>query len=957
LERDAGSTIRETVSGNGNISPGRIILQLLVIVLFFLSGASSLIYEILWMRMFTQVFGSTTAATSTVLAAFMAGLALGSYLIGSYADRHPRNAVKMYAYLEAMIGIFGLLMPVLIQVLYLVYGWLFRNFEGNYILINCSRFILSLLVILVPTTMMGATLPVLSKHFVASHRTLCRWVGLLYGVNTFGAVVGSFVSGFFLVAWLGVTWTIYTAATMNFLIAIIALIIAGAGSSGAEDEACLVEDNAVSEQEPTVSVNISPGVRKLLLVVCFGAGCTSLALEVIWVRLLVFVLDSTVYAFCTMLTAFLFGIALGGIIIAGVYGRIKNELRWLGTLEILVGLSGLATIGVIAHITTIDAALRKAIMVFVYGGWWPNTALRFFEAFSIMLVPTVLMGMAFPLICKIYTRNISELGGSVGAVYAVNTFGAVLGSLGAGFVMIPLLGVARSIAIVAVIGVMLGGAVILVSRSRATGVLFAASTVVSVVCVVFIWNRPDIFSSVYSFPEPGSKLTYYYEGKSGTVTIHHYPPDERVLSVNGTGVAGTQFSLRTTQKLQAHIPMLVHGHAKKVMQIGFGSGESCHILSLYPVERIDLVEIDANVLEASDKFFRDLNHGIVRHPAFNAIIMDGKNYALLTDEKYDVIMNDSTFPGKSGSASLYTRDHFRACKQLLNEGGVMSSWIPLELKPEDFQNIAKTFQSVFPETTLWLANNCRNKHVLMVGTVEPFTVGFDRVAELMQQPAIREDLAEVVLDDPYAVLGSLVLAPDAVERYAALAPISSDDHPILEFSAGRHVGTAAFWAANHADFLKFRSSIVPYLRFSQSTGKDVSAVKDKMARYESANIHIDNARLSELKDEASGAYNAFRMITLERREEFEKALRINPGAENVRTFLAEGDEVVEALERSVERGPANARAFYELGCAYRGQRRYPKAIEALRRAVALDGTKQIYRDALQQALEESKAQQ
>jgi spermidine synthase len=951
LEHKSGSRAEAALPENGSATAGRVLLQALVITLFFLSGASSLIYEILWMRMFTQVFGNTTAATSTVLAAFMAGLALGSYLIGSYADRHPQNAIRLYAYLEGMIGVFGLLMPVLIQVLYLIYGWVFRNFENNYVLMNSSRFILSLFLILVPTTMMGATLPVLSKHFVASHRTLCRWVGVLYGVNTFGAVVGSFVSGFFLVAWLGVTWTIYTAAAMNFLIALIALVIAGVGEKGEYSSAAVPvgDEGEAAEAAGTVS---GAGIRKLLLLVCFGAGCTALALEVIWVRLLVFVLDSTVYAFCTMLTAFLFGIALGGILISALYKRIKSELRWLGIIEVLVGLSGLATVVIIVNIQPIDAFVRRATMLFVTEGWWPLTILKFVEAFSIMLVPTVLMGMAFPLICKIYTNSIEEIGGSIGAVYAVNTFGAVLGSLGAGFVMIPVLGVAKSIVIVAVIGVVLGGIVLLASISRGTGIFLGLAAVVSGVCAVFVWLTPDIFARVYNIPEPGSELTYYHEGKSGTVTIHHYPPDERVLSVNGTGVAGTQFSLRTTQKLQAHIPMLVHGHAKKVMQIGFGSGESCHILSLYPTEKIDLVEIDANVLKASDRFFGDLNDGIIRHPIFDSIIMDGKNYALLTEKKYDVIMNDSTFPGKSGSASLYTRDHFEACRKLLNEGGVMSSWIPLELEPEDFQNIAKTFQSVFPETTLWLANNCRNKHVLMLGTVEPFSVDFDRVAELMNIPAVKADLEEVRLGDPYLLLGSLVLAPASVERYSALAPISSDDHPILEFSAGRHLGNASYWATNHSDFMVFRSSIVPYLRFSK-TGEDAARrIKETMARYEGANLHVDRARLSELKDEAAGTYKAFRMITLERREEFEKALRINPDFESARVFLAEGDIVLEALERAVEKVPNSPQAFFELGTAYRGQRRFSDAIRAFERAVELDGQNQIYRAALQRARDE-----
>ncbi len=949
-----GSTSSASISYGGNAVAVRAAVNSLVLTLFFLSGASSLIYEVLWMRMFTQVFGSTMAATSTVLSAFMAGLALGSYLIGSYADRHPRNSLKLYAYLEGMIGIFGLLMPTLIQALYFVYGWLFRNLPDSYHLMGLSRFTLSFLVILIPTSLMGATLPVLSRHFVFSRRVLCRWVGLLYGVNTLGAVAGSFISGFFLIARLGVTHTIYAAATINFSIAAFALFLGGIRS--------VSEKRASSSSGARTGVlgkHASQGkvrIRRLLLLVCFGSGFCALAYEVIWVRLLVFVLDSTVYAFCTMLTAFLFGIAFGGFLISSVGGRIGSHLRWLGILETSIGLSGFATIVIVSNLVGIDAGLRRAISNFSYGGWWTANFLKFSEAFSIMLVPTILLGMAFPLICKIYTRSIEELGGSIGTVYALNTLGAVLGSLAAGFVMVPLLGIVRSIVVVGAVGVILGTMVLLARARKASarGWLFNTTVLATCLCAVLVWVSPDAFSDVYNMPERGSRLVYYREGKAGTVTIHLYPPDERVLSVNGTNVAGTQFSLRTTQKLQAHIPMLVHGHAKRVLQIGFGSGESCHVLSLYPVERIDLVEIDRNVIRASDKFFRDLNQGITEHPAFHAIIMDGKNYALLTDKTYDVIMNDSTFPGKSGSSSLYTRDHFLACRRLLNEGGVMSSWVPFEIKSRDFKNIVKTFQSVFPQTTLWLANNCRNKHALIVGTVKPFEIDFDRVVELMSIPSVKADLEEIRLSDPYALLGSLALSPASVDRYCSLVPINSDDHPILEFSAGRYPTRTAYWVINHADFLRFRSSIVPYLCFSRTDESQSNIVRKTMARYESADIHVDKARLCELTDEARGIPKMFRMLTLEQREEYEKALQINPDDANARVFLAEGDASLLALEQLAEREPKNPTVLFDLGRAYRGQRRYRRAIEALAKAANLDGENTLYQNALQETLDESR---
>jgi len=921
-------------------------------MLFFLSGASSLVYEILWMRMFTQVFGNTTAATSTVLAAFMAGLALGSYLIGSYVDRHPCATLKLYAYLEGMIGVFGLLMPLLIKALYVVYGWVFRTFPDTFFLLDATRFSLSLLLILIPTTLMGATLPVLSKHFVSSHHAMCRWVGLLYGANTLGAVAGSFVSGFFLIAWLGVTRTTHVAAGANFLIAFLALALAPLTSP---NNATLTDSAERGQDVATVTGGTeNRGIRRLLLAVCFGSGFSALAYEVLWTRLLVFVLDSTVYAFCTMLTTFLFGIALGGFLISGIHRKIGDHVRWLGVLEILIGLTGFATIMVISRMEYVDPFVRRLIMRVSYGGWWTTNALKFIEAFSIMLVPTIFMGMAFPLICKVYTRDIKELGGSIGTVYAINTFGAVLGALGAGFLMIPLVGITKSITLIAAVGVILGGLLLLQSATRATVWLFNAGLFATVVFVGFVVVSPDVLSGVYTMPERGSRLAYYHEGKSGTVTIHHYPPNERLLSVNGTNVAGTQFSLRTTQKLQAHIPMLLHGRARKVLQIGFGSGESCHVLSLYPVERIDLVEIDADVIKASDEFFHDLNKGIVNYPAFRPIIMDGKNYAMLTDEKYDVIMNDSTYPGKSGSASLYTRDHFLACRRLLSEGGVMSSWVPFEIHPMDFKSIVRTFQSVFPHTTLWLASNCRNKHALMVGTVGPLSIDVSRVAELMNIPEVKVDLEQIRLGTPHALLASLVLTPAMVEEYCIDAPVNSDEYPTLEFSAGRHPTIMAYWVANHNDFVQFRSSIVPHLRFSKASSGGTNEFIKTIIRSETVNTHLDRARLYDLMDEAKGVVKKFRILTLEQREEYEKALQIDPNDENVRFFLAEGDASLAALEKLAATEPANPVILFNLGRAYRGQRMYAAAINAFSMALSRDSANTDYRSALETAFLEFK---
>ncbi len=241
-----------------------------------------------------------------------------------------------------------------------------------------------------------------------------------------------------------------------------------------------------------------------------------------------------------------------------------------------------------------------------------------------------------------------------------------------------------------------------------------------------------------------------------------------------------------------------------------------------------------------------------------------------------------------------------------------------------------------------------------MGSVGPFQVDFDRVAELMEIQGIKDDLDEIRLGDPYALLGSLSLDPRAAEIYSAYAPISSDEYPILEFSAGRNVGTAESWAVNHEHFLEYRSSIIPYLRFSTSDSKKAAAAREQLARVEKANMHIDTARLFELKDEADNQYRVFHMTTLERRKEYEKALEIYPDDENVPVFLDDGETALLWIEEWAKREPTNAQALFELGCAYRGQRRYPEAIAALTKASKLAGENDRYRKMLRQTLDESR---
>jgi len=439
----------------------------------------------------------------------------------------------------------------------------------------------------------------------------------------------------------------------------------------------------------------------------------------------------------------------------------------------------------------------------------------------------------------------------------VNTFGAILGSLAAGFLMIPGIGVQKTLMILAVINFCIGILAMLKEKKEGRG---RGPVLIPLLGLLFFFfiaiTPPRIVESFYNVRTQPSRLLYAKEGISGSITIHQYA-DYKVISVDGVNVAGTLYPLRTTQKLQGHLPALLHRHPRDVLQIGFGSGETCRVLTLYPFDRITLAEINPEVIEVSNRFFKKINQGATSDKRFRSIIMDGKNYLKLTDKKYDLILNDSTYPGLAGSSSLYTLDHFKNGAARLKKGGLFSSWLPIDIQPEQFNIVLRTFATAFPYASLWLANNCDNKHALLVGSRDPIRVDLPSFLRRIATPAIRRDLEEVHLAEPLFLLGSFLLDREGMLSVAGRGPVNTDDHPVLEFSDFKKLVTAReSWALNLAGILRHRKSFAGLL--SDGTGSSVSPVLAKARSLFQANTRFLEGLFFDLTDDmrTGGRYRA-----------------------------------------------------------------------------------------------------
>ena len=580
---------------------------------FFFSGAAGLIYQVVWTRMLTQIFGNTTYAIATVLSAFMAGLAIGSYLFGQIADR-GKNDFLLYGILEAGVGVYGFCVPWIFAMAQKVYGPIFGLNETYPFLFNLVLFFLSFVLLVFPTLLMGATLPVLSRFFVRSFAQFGRRVGDLYATNTLGAVIGCAAGGFLLIPMLGMRETVYVAAGVNLVIAVVILIV-----DRLRDKAPLPVVPEPSEATPTESEAQSASMLRWVVLVSFGlSGFASLVYENAWTRSLTLVIGSSIYSFSTMLVTFLIGLALGGFFYARVLGQREARLSTFGLIELWVGLSALATIPLFEKLPLIFLRLLhgfgETFTVFLY--------LQIFLSALVMFIPTILLGMTFPMVARLFTQSLYRVGSGDGSSYAANTVGAVLGAFAGGFILIPNLGVQNTI-IFAVVMNLLVGAWLVISDPKLSFVPrygLGLAVIALAIIVPFKIRRWDphvltsgvtIYADRYeSLPTDSLRIEemkrddvlFYREGLTTTVSVHRIPGSDYVYFKSNGKIDGS-YGDALSQLMTSYIAMLLHPKAERALTIGLGSGMSAKALATFKsLKEIEVIEIEPAMIEAS-KFF------------------------------------------------------------------------------------------------------------------------------------------------------------------------------------------------------------------------------------------------------------------------------------------------------------------------------------------------------------------
>ena len=832
--------------------------QLFLLVLFLLSGAAALVYEVAWQRMLILVFGNTTYATTTVVASFLGGMAAGSFYFGRIADR-TRRPLRLYACLEAGIGIFAILSPFIISAMPAIYVGLYRNLSEAPFLPSLARFTLSFLVLLVPSFLMGGTLPVIARFFIQRFDKLGWGVGVLYGINTLGGVVGAFCAAFLLLTWLGVRETIYVAATVNILIVVLVLIV-----ERYHARPFSANDLPTPEHDPeTTRAAAYPHTHRkyishVLLTVYALSGFCSLAYEVLWTRVLVFSIGSNTHAFATMLTTFLLGLGLGSLLFGRVFDKTRHLFALLASVQVLIGLSAMLSVWQIDNLWTLLDFLEPKIGA----SWAALVGVRYLGAAYIMLIPTLLLGMTFPLINKLYARDLNTLGRSIGNIWSVNAVGWVAGAFTAGLLLIPWIGISKSIMAIASLNIVLG-AIVVYSTVPARHMIRWLPAAVLILGVLIVVTAVIPRAKLQRI-QPGEVLSYYDEDSSASVAVVERF-GVKTLKVNGREEVPTTYNALRTFHMLGHLPLMLHKDPQQTLVVSFGAGVASGAVAEHDIRQIDIVEIHHETIDASNSFLEE-NQSVLSDPRVNLIVDDGRNYLLRTTKQYDVITSDATHPLGGDSWVLYTKEFYELCRDRLAPDGMMVQWLPIHmLAPEDYRSVIKTFQSVFADTSLWFTND----YTLMLGAKDGLTIDYALLRQKFEDEKVRQDLEEFNLGTPLAFLSAFVMGKESLVEHTSGTQVNTDNHPFIEPPRRRTDLVAA--PQNLIDLEESVESVFPLLT---NMGNEADAIRSGVEQYVQSQKRVIRGNF----------YKSVGARTQESRE-YQAALYINPSDSNARHLL------------------------------------------------------------------------
>ncbi len=754
------------------------------LLLFFVSGFAGLVYEVLWMKELGLLFGNTAQAAAATFSALFLGLVVGAWFWGRRAIRVEKT-LRGYAYLEIGVASSALLYFLLLDLYHGLYASLFQMLGDQPVVFLAVKFLLAVVVLFPPSFFMGGTLPMMSQYLVRQRELLGPIASRLYAVNTLGAALGAYLAGFHLPRLLGVTRSYFVAIGATLAVAILAWALGRRGARSKEGAFANQEPWIRDENTEDVSVLSWLDVRAL----AFFSGFAALSLEVLWTRMFAQVLQNSVYSFSTILVTFLVALALGAWFASWLIRK-----HFAPAVVLLLLLAG--------------AALLVGATPFVFYGF--TDGLRYggstggfaFElALIVMLIPAIVLGALFPYLMRLAEPYTQSAGRAIGDLAAINTFGAAVGSLAAGFVLLDLFGLWSSIRLIAVAYAC--AALFVAGRGPVASTALRTIPLAAILLLASLLD-PSRLPVVHIDPVgKGESLLRVWEDSAGIVSVVRDPSSLTMRVDNSYAVGGTGAAVH--EERQAHLPLLLHPKPESVFFLGMGTGITAGAALVHPIERVVVAELGAKVVEAAQSFFEPYVHGLFEDSRVLVVAEDGRNFLAGSTETFDVIVADLFVPWKAGVGSLYRREHYEAARKRLREGGLYAQWVPLyQMSGEELGTVARTMVEVFPLVTLWRGIMAPGlETAALVGHREAGPLDLEDVARRMAESPeaslwetrVTSEGGQESIDaaGPQELLvrycGNLTAAKSLWEPY----PVNTDDRPVIEYGAPTREGSDAPW--------------------------------------------------------------------------------------------------------------------------------------------------------------------
>jgi spermidine synthase len=778
--------------------------------MFLASGAASLIYQVVWFKQLQFVLGSSTFAVSMTVASFFFGLSLGSWLGGKLADR-VRRPLGTYALLEMGLGVVAIVVTLFLS------NW-FAWAPGLAPLVGDPSLkgglltvFFSFATLVLPTMLMGATLPILAKHVIREQVVLAQRIGVLYGVNTLGAAIGCAVVGFVLIGALGVL----QSAIVGSLIYLSNAALAGVLTRRmARDRPPAATASVAAPPTAPPAPTDSSGHTTVLVVVFAASGFASIAYEVLWFRVLANFQVHTVFAFSAMLSTYLVGLVLGAFICARFLAPHKDRLlAYFARLQLLIAAGGLLTVALLGRSRNIALAFNAWTQPLnTQGGlfdWLAGTTETMFLCMVVLLVPTTLIGIGFPLASELTIQHISVLGRRLGRLYAVSTLGGTLGSLTAGFVLVPYLGTQASLTLIIVLNLLLFLVVVASQPSlRGHGRLrrLAVEGIVFVCAGTWILGPHYLAEAQTRFQE--GRVLAFRETRDATFVVLGYQSEAtgayQQLLVNGWSYANNDMPGRRYMATLAHLPALLHREPRSALLGCVGTGTTVGGLTLHPeLRKIVAVDLSAAVFDFAPLFV-PLNHGFYLEPRVDKVVADVRHYLLRSSQTFDVITFEPPPPHDAGVVNLYSQEFYALAKRRLAAGGVVAQWMPLDFSRQALPRMMiRTMMAEFPYVSLWIPNRMEG---VAIGSMEPLKVDLGEWRRRMQVPGLRDDMAAIGFHSPEDLAATFVAAGRALNGFIGDGPIVTDNRPRIEYFNSYPIDPMSY-----DDITKHREPIDGYL--------------------------------------------------------------------------------------------------------------------------------------------------